>query len=388
MVFNPMLVRPPPRLQEPGPSTPTLPQAASAALELSVIVPSFNERANVAPLVSRLATVLAGIDWEVIYVDDDSPDGTAAHVRELAQTNRRVRCVHRVGRRGLASAVIEGILASSAPYVAVIDADLQHDEALLPQMFDLIRRDDLDVVIGSRYVAGGDTGDWDGHRATLSRLATRLSRMVVQQPLHDPMSGFFLMTRPAFDRTVHRLSGQGFKILLDLFASAPAPYRFAELPYTFRTRVCGESKLDSLVVWEYLMLLLDKRIGHIVPARFAVFAAVGASGVAVHLVALRLLLLTLPFSAAQLLATLVAMTTNFAINNALTYRDRRLHGWRFLRGLLTFFAICSVGAVANVGIASAVFERDYSWWVSGMAGAVVGAVWNYAVTSLFTWRVR
>ena len=387
MVFNPMLVRPGPRPEEPGASARLRPQAA-APLELSVIVPSFNERANVVPLVARLEEALAGLEWEVIYVDDDSPDGTAAHVREVAQTNRRVRCVHRVGRRGLASAVIEGILASSAPYVAVIDADLQHDETLLPGMLDRIRRDGLDVVIGSRYVAGGGTGEWDESRAALSRFATRLSRVVVRQPLQDPMSGFFLMTRAAFDRAVHQVSGQGFKILLDLFASTPVPYRFAELPYTFRTRIHGESKLDTLVIWEYLMLLLDKRIGRIVPARFAVFAAVGASGVAVHLVSLRLLLNLLPFPPAQLIATLVAMTTNFAINNALTYRDRRLHGWRLLRGLLTFFAICAVGAVANVGIASAIFERDYSWWVSGMAGAIVGAVWNYSVSSLFTWRAR
>lgn len=382
MVFNPMLAR-----TEPVSSPAPLP-SPSGPLELAVIVPSFNERDNVLPLLARLDAALDGIAWEVIYVDDDSPDGTAAHVRELGLSDPRVRCIHRVGRRGLSSAVIEGILASSAPVFAVIDADMQHDETLLPRMFELLHRESLDVVIGSRYVAGGGTGNWNDGRAAISRYATRLSRLVIRQPLTDPMSGFFMITRPAFEKTMHRLSGQGFKILLDLFASTPSPFRFAELPYTFKARVHGESKLDSLVIWEYLMLLLDKRIGHLVPARFAVFLAVGASGLLVHLGVLAVLLRAMSFPAAQLSASAVAMITNFLANNALTYRDQRLRGRRLLRGLLTFLAICSVGALANVRFATSAFEQDYSWWVSGVAGAVVGSVWNYSVSSLFTWRRR
>lgn len=360
----------------------------ATGVELSVIVPSFNERTNVALLIARLAEALRDVEWEVIYVDDDSPDGTADEVRRLATTNRRVRCVHRIGRRGLSSAVIEGILASSAPYVAVIDADMQHDETLLPRMLTMLQRDGLDVVVGSRYVAGGGTGDWDNRRAALSRFATQLSRLVVQQPLSDPMSGFFMMARPAFERSVRRLSGQGFKILLDLFASTPVPFRFAELPYTFRSRLHGESKLDGLVVWEYLMLLLDKRLGHLIPARLALFLAVGASGLVVHLIVLRSVLEVLSFAPAQLSASIVAMITNFFINNALTYRDRRLRGRRLLTGLVMFIAVCSVGALANVRFALSAFERDYSWWASGIAGAIVGSAWNYSMSALLAWRTR
>jgi dolichol-phosphate mannosyltransferase len=359
-----------------------------AVAELSVVVPSFNERDNIDPLVERLSRVLDGVAWEVIYVDDDSPDGTAAAVKALARRDRRVRCLHRIGRRGLSSAVIEGIQASSAPYVAVIDADLQHDEALLPLMLAAIKAEGLDIVVGSRYVAGGGVGEWDRSRVAISGLATRLSRLVVSAPLTDPMSGFFLMTRDAFDRAVRRLSGQGFKILLDLFASTPTPYRFKELPYVFRSRLHGESKLDTLVAWEYFMLLLDKLIGHVVPTRFVLFAAVGISGVAVHLVTLRLMLMAAAFPVAQATATLVAMTSNFALNNLLTYRDKRLRGARFFTGLLSFYAVCAMGAVANVGIASVAFERHYSWWFAGLAGAMIGVVWNYAVSSVFTWRSR
>ena len=362
--------------------------AKTGTVELSVVIPSFNERDNIQPLFERLDAALGGIAWECIIVDDDSPDGTADIARALAQRDSRVRCVHRIGRRGLASAVIEGILASSAPYVAVIDADMQHDETVLPRMLETLKAEGLDIVVGSRYAAGGGIGDWDRNRAAMSGLATRLARLVVPAELTDPMSGFFLMSRPAFDRAVRRLSGQGFKILLDLFASTPAPYRFKEMPYLFRQRVHGESKLDTLVVWEYLMLLLDKLVGHIVPVRFVLFGTVGASGVVVHLATLRAVLTFASFPVAQTAATIAAMTSNFAFNNLLTYRDKRLKGWRFVTGLASFYAVCAVGAVANVGIASAAFAHHYSWWLAGLAGAAVGVVWNYAVSSIVTWRQR
>ncbi len=360
----------------------------AAAVELSVIVPSFNERQNIEPMIERLGNCLAGIAWEVIYVDDDSPDGTAEAVKTLARRDPRVRCVHRIGRRGLSTAVIEGVQASSAPYIAVIDADLQHDETLLPRMLETVKAEHLDIVVGSRYAAGGGVGAWDKSRVAMSGFATRLSRLVVSAPLSDPMSGFFLMTRDAFDRAVRRLSGQGFKIMLDLFASSPAPYRFKELPFTFRPRLHGESKLDALVVWEYLMLLLDKLVGHIVPTRFVLFGAVGATGVVVHLAILRLMLTATSFPIAQATATIAAATSNFALNNVLTYADKRLRGIHFFTGLLSFYAVCAVGAVANVGIASAAFAHQYSWWVAGLAGIAVGVVWNYAVSSVFTWRQR
>jgi dolichol-phosphate mannosyltransferase len=277
------------------------------------------------------------------------------------------------------------MLASSAPYLAVIDGDLQHDERLLPEMLNALKERKLDLVVGSRYVKGGGVGQWNRNRAAMSALATRLARLIIDQPLSDPMSGFFVMTRSALERAVRRLSGQGFKVLLDLFASTPEPYQYCELPYTFRDRLHGESKLDSLVAWEYLMLLLDKLIGWLVPVRLVVFTAVGATGVVVHLVTLRLAMVAFSFVTAQAIATAIAITSNFVVNNILTYRDRRLRGLKFFTGLLSFFAICGVGAIANVGIASAVFQQQYTWWLSALAGVAVGLIWNYAVSSALTW---
>jgi dolichol-phosphate mannosyltransferase len=357
-------------------------------VELTIVAPTYNERDNLEPLVQALSTHLDGIAWEVIFVDDDSPDGTADHVQELAQRLPRVRCLHRVGRRGLSSAAIEGILASTAPYVAVIDADLQHDPSLLPRMLAALRGGELDIVVGSRYAEDGGVGEWTQARARMSTAATRMARLVVTAELADPMSGYFMITRAAFDGAVHRLSGQGFKILLDLFASSPVPLRFKEIGFTFRARASGESKLDSLVIWEYVLLLINKVTGRQIPPRFMLFCLVGAVGVVVHLVALRFALEFLSFSPAQAVATGIAMTSNFFMNNVFTYRDRRLRGWELLTGLLSFCLVCSLGAVANVGVASAIFERDYDWWFAGLAGAALGAVWNYGASSVLTWSRR
>jgi dolichol-phosphate mannosyltransferase len=359
-------------------------------MELTVVVPTFNERENIAPLVERLIKVLAGTEWEVVFVDDDSPDGTAEVVRQLAQTDRRVRCVQRIGRRGLSSACIEGMLTSAAPFLAVMDADLQHDEGLLPRMLDEMRGDGLDIVVGSRYVEGGGVGGWSRLRVGISALAGRLSRYVVKADIADPMSGFFMIRRDTFEREVRRLSAQGFKILLDLFASSPTPLRFKELPFQFRLRLHGESKLDTLVAWEYINLLLDKLIGHVVPVRFLMFAMVGGLGIGVHLAALSIGLhaVGLRFSVAQGVATMVAMTGNFILNNVFTYRDQRLRGRGLVWGLLSFYAVCGLGAAANVGIASFIYRSDEPWWLAGLAGAMVGSVWNYAMSSVFTWKRR
>jgi len=359
------------------------------APELAVVIPIFNEAANIEPLLEKLESALQGIEWEAVFVDDDSPDGTAAILIKRCRLDRRVRLLRRMGRRGLASAVTEGILSTSTPYVAVIDGDMQHDERVLPQMLQMLRRQDADLVVGSRYVSEGGVGNWDQTRQKISRIATVLSRLVVKVDLADPMSGFFMIRREAFEAAVHDLSNQGYKILLDVIASSPQPPRIKEVSYTFRSRQHGESKLDALVTLEYISLLLDKLWGKWIPVRFVLFAGIGGLGVVFHMVVLTLLLSVgkVSFAVGQSVATLAAMTFNFFVNNTLTYRDRRLKGLGpLLRGLLTFCIICSVGAVANVGIANVLFVSDYSWWLSALAGILLGAVWNYGVTSIFTWR--
>lgn len=358
--------------------------------ELAVIVPTYQEADSVAEIARRVAGVLDGVAWEILFVDDDSPDGTAERVRELARRDPRVRLIQRVGRRGLSSACIEGMLATSAPFLAVMDGDLQHDETLLPRMLQTIKDEDLEIVVGSRYVEGGGVGDWNARRQFMSRLATRIGQRLIQVELLDPMSGFFMVRATVIQSCMRRLSGLGFKILLDIFSSAEHPLRFRELPFTFRQRQAGDSKLEKAVLWEYLLMLAQKIIGTTIPVRFIAFSLIGGLGVFVHMAVLWPILTLLgsgAFLLGQTSATLVAMTSNFFLNNLLTYRDMRLRGRQLLWGWFTFVLVCSVGALANVGIANYLFREGHSgWFFSALAGILVGAVWNYAVTAVYTWK--
>ena len=337
-------------------------------------------------LFSALEGALAGVDWEAIVVVDDAHDGTEELVRARAQRDPRVRCVHRIGRRGLASACIEGMLASSAPYLAVMDADLQHDETLLPRLFEAARHDSADVVVASRYMAGGSTGDLASDRVRMSRLASRLSGLLCKG-LTDPMSGFFVLRRSFLERVVRRLYGRGFKILLDMVAAARGEVHVVELPYRMRSRAHGESKLGMRVIAEFFMLLAFHISGRLLPARFFLFALVGVSGLAVHLATLWVAfrLGGGAFLTSQLLATWAAMTSNFFLNNAFTYGDQRLRGRRIWRGLLTFYAACGIGALINIAIAEWLYLKSSPYWLAGLGGALIAALWNFFTTASFTW---
>jgi len=359
------------------------------ALDLAVVVPTYRERENIAELIRRLERALCGLRWELTFVDDDSPDETAEVVREWVRRDRRVRLVHRIGRRGLSSACIEGILASSAACVAVMDADMQHDETLLPRMLSLLRQESLDIVVATRNANGGSMGQFPAHRVLLSRLGQKVSRAVCRCELSDPMSGFFLVRQSYFLEAARQLQGNGFKILVDLLASSPRPVRLAEIGYEFKPRAHGESKLCVHTAVEYLLLVANKLSGGVLPVRFAAFAIVGAIGLGTHLAALATMLygLHLHFIAAQSLATAVAMIENFFLNNLITYSDRSLRGLRWVSGLATFCLACSFGAWANVTIARSLYGNGLPWYVAGMAGTLLSAVWNYSATSLFTWHM-
>jgi dolichol-phosphate mannosyltransferase len=359
-------------------------------VELTVVIPTFKERDNILPILELLDVALLDLAWEVIFVDDDSPDGTAALVRDIAQSRPNVRVVERIGRRGLSSAAVEGILASSAKYIAVMDCDMQHDERLLPQMLRLLKTGQCDIAVGSRYTESGSLGEWDERRKWMSRIATKFSKLIVAQELTDPMSGFFMVTREAFELVVRHLSTLGYKILLDILASSPTRLRISELAFTFRVRKYGESKIDTLVLLEYGFLLIDRLTSRRIPARFVLFSMVGLSGVGVHFLVLLATFKTnlLSFEVAQGLATITAMTSNFIFNNILTYRDKRLKGSDFLTGLLSFYAVCAIGVIGNVGIAGWLFLNAYGWWLAALAGVLVGTVWNYTLSATFTWRQK
>jgi dolichol-phosphate mannosyltransferase len=369
-----------------------MPQSEAAARQdilLSVVIPTFNERGNVAELIRRLEVTLAGVAWEAIFVDDNSPDGTADALKAIGRRDPRVRCLRRVGRRGLAGACIEGILSSSAAYVAVMDADLQHDERILPAMLAKLQTGEFDLVAATRYVEGGSADSFSESRGKISRLATKITQRLLGTSLSDPMSGFFMMRRDTFDEMAPRLSPVGFKILLDI-ATASEGLRLAEVAYSFRNRLDGQSKFSVQVGVEFLGLLLSKLSnGHLDP-RFIFFAIVGATGIAVNLAVLNIALLAWPasFELAKSVATAFAMTSNFLLNNNLTYRDRRLKGLGLVRGFIGFCLFGAVGAITDIGLASQLYAQHEVWWVAGLAGSIMGVLWNYAMSSMFIWRTR
>src|SRR5215831_4047293 len=343
------------------------------APELTVVVPTFNERANVPLLAARLQRTLAGIDWEVIFVDDNSADGTAATARALGEGDARVRCIRRIGRRGLAGACLEGMLASHAHHVAVMDADLQHDETLLVGMLERLRGGNIDLVVASRYVGAGSAGGLAGRRVSYSRWSTALARRLLRVNLTDPMSGFFMIRRAAFEELAPSLSTQGFKILLDIVVTARGQLRSVEIPYVFGQRLHGQSKLDSKNALDFAALILSKLTGDRVSVRFLLFCLVGLTGVGVHLAVLTIMLTltALSFVLAQTAATIAATIWNFVLNNAFTYSDQRLSGAPLIYGLIRFQAICGIGAVSNVGVASWIYAADPKWWIAGLGGALM-----------------
>jgi len=354
---------------------------------LSVVVPTFNEEANMATLIERVGAALDGAAWQIIVVDDDSPDGTAEAVKAISAVDARVQCIRRVRRRGLAGAVIEGALASAAPFVAVIDGDLQHDETLLPRMLEVLQAGEADLVVASRYVGeAAPVEALNPIRRLGSRFANWLGRLVLHQHLSDPVSGFFMIRRERIEEVAPRLTTVGFKVLFDIIASQTEPLRIVELPFVFRERVAGGSKLDKRMVIDYLGLLVNKLTGGLIPTRALMFGLVGASGVAVQLAAVKgFLVFGLGFSLAQFAGSMVAMTSNYLINNEVTYRDRRKSGWPLFLGYLKFCALCSIGLAANVAVASEVNQHLPIWWLASSAGAAFGALWNYVTTAAAVW---
>lgn len=367
-------------------SAPARPGApALDAPELCVIVPTFNERGNIDELAARVGAALTGIHWEMIVVDDDSPDGTAAYVRALHRRDPRIRVIRRIGRRGLSSACIEGMLSSGARHFAVIDADLQHDPSLLRDMIETLRSGEVDLVCASRHIEGGSIGDWSRHRAASSRLATWAARAVADVPLSDPMSGYFAVRREVVDRVAPQLSGIGFKLLLDIVLSAGPSLRVREIPLTFGFRAHGESKLSPRVIWDYCMMLADHRTGGRLPLGMLSYGAIATIALAAHMLCLWLAvdLYGLALATAQGIAAVIACIATYGIREALSYHRRG--SWRWYLGLLPFLASCVPGVAGSVLLATWVSGLGANAFGAGLCGALIGLWWNYGAADRHGW---
>ncbi len=363
-------------------------------MKISIIIPTYNESRNIKLLIESLKKTLISYSFEIIFVDDNSPDKTFGLIKEISKKDNKIRCIRRINRRGLSSAVIEGALSSSAEYLIVMDADMQHDESIIPLMIDTLEREKLDLVVASRFTEGSTVKNFSFVRNLISKVGNYLARKITGVSLKDSMSGFFLIKRNIFDNVAENLSGIGFKILLDIFSASKKDIKYKEVSFKFRERNAGSSKLDSLVIWEFLLLLWDSKLGFIIPARFISFCIIGSLGLIIHIISLMVFNhFDISFLFSQTFSTFIAMTFNFFMNNTLTYRDVRKKGFNLIKGLFLFYIICGVGAIANIGVANALFigkipGSEGLWYLSGIFGALVGVIWNFVMSSLITWKIK
>lgn len=353
---------------------------------LSVVICTLNEAEAIGSLLVEIDGALVGVAHEVIVVDDASTDATAAIVQDWSSTHPEVRLIVREGVRGLASAAVAGWDIARGDLLALMDGDGQHDPALLRRLIEELAG--ADVAVGARDLAV-EAQALSAARLKMSKAAVRLAGLVLGVRLTDPMSGYFVMTRAFYQETRSRLSAVGFKILIDLLASSRRKARVVEVRTALRERRGGASKLDARVIADLGALLIEKRVGGLVPARFVLFAAVGVSGVLVNLAALQCLtkVVLIPFIPAQGLAILVAMGSNFLINNLLTFRDQRLRGWALARGFLGFVLACALGAVFNWA-ASVGLHQLLGWpsLISAATSALLAGMFNFAAVRTVTWR--
>lgn len=377
--------------------------AADNAPALSLIICTLNEGAAIRSVVTEIGEHLTGIDYEIVVVDDDSKDNTAAEVLDLGKSDPRVRLFVRKGERGLSSAAIKGWDIAKGRVLGIMDGDGQHDPVAIRALADMILAGDKDLVCASRYIGKTETG-LSFIRDLGSKAATLATGLVLKVPLTDPMSGCFMMTRDWYDTARPNLTGVGFKILVDVVASTKVKPRFGEVKAALRQRQGGESKLDIRVVLDLAALLVEKATNGIITARFVLFGLVGVSGAFVYALVLAVshYLLrvegALPLYRYQVrwddiinygLAIWLSMTWNFWLNNILTFRDKRLKGLPMLTGLLGFYVACSIGAVLSLGVA--ILLKDYfgfHWFAAGITAALLSGVWNYWGAKALAWNQK
>ena len=361
-------------------------------LSLSIVIPTYNEKDNIAKILDKLKKALKDIAYEIIFVDDNSPDGTSREIKNFMKKSSDIRLIHRIGRRGLSGAVIEGIFAATSELVAVMDCDLQHDETKLSEMLHLFSKSiSLDLVIGSRFTEKGGISDkaFSKIRELGSRITTLLVKRLLNINSSDPLSGFFMVKKETFLMSADNLQSQGFKILADFLATSGKNIEIKEIGYKFKNRVVGESKMSFLTVLELIGLVLSQIFKGRVSIRFILFCMVGLSGIFVQLfITGTSMFLINQFATAQTLGIIAAMTSNYFLNNTITFQERKLKSFDLLRGLFSFYLICSLGAFTNIAIASYVFGFSSNWLISSFVGAIFGAVWNFTLTSIFTWKSK
>ena len=359
---------------------------------ISVIIPTFNESKNISELINQLLILDISYDIEIIIVDDNSGDGTSDIVRKFIRSDKRIRLISRIGRSGLSSAIKEGCLSASGEIVAVMDADGQHVPSYINKALECFKTSEVDIVVGSRFKTGSSIRGLSKSRERGSTLANNLARLSLYgfyNDLSDFMSGFFVFKRYSCIKFIERIDVNGFKFFYELLSISKGKFKVNEIPILFKERLHGSSKLDLAVVWDFFISLIHSFLMRIFPRRAVSFALVGSIGVLVQLLTIYFLIAVSNLTFEQVLpaGVIVAASSNFAINNMLTFRTQKLIGKSFFFGLIKFLLVSSLPIIANIGITNLIYTQlSVNTFISQIVGILVVFIWNYAASSKVVWN--
>ena len=392
-------------------SAPPEPSVVPASSELqplvSIVTPTYNEAENLPILIQRLHAALGVLPHEIIIADDNSPDGTWQVGETLATEDPTLRVMRRFHDPGLSASVLDGLSTARGEVLVVIDADLQHDTGVLPEMLSHVLSKRVDVCVGSRSTAGGGYGDWSSSRRFVSWVATMIAKLLLRVSVSDPMSGYFVVSREAYEQTAPSINPRGFKILLE-FIGRNHQLRVDEVGYEFSNRIHGETKLNRSVIRSYLLGVAELRVGRQINPTFLLYAMVGLVGLAVNSV-----LFTLaeavgfpqittglnaaidPIATSFLFSVQVTILLLFAMNNEFTFWEQRYRGWALIPAFALYEVMSLVGtcvhvavftSLQNIGFLLNLLGTSASRVVQNLIGASIALILNWFLNTTYLWR--
>ena len=360
---------------------------------ISIILPTLNEVDNISSIIKKIINLSGNFLIEIIVVDDASTDGTTSLVKKLSQEDNRIRLINRYGRNGLSSAIKEGTLSASGDVIAVMDTDGQHQVESLYEAIEVLLVTDKDLIIGSRFLNSSLISGLSDKRKKGSLVANSLAKFSLSREyskLTDIMSGFIVFKSQTVLKLVERIDVNGFKFLYELLSVSKGTLDCNEIPLNFMPRKFGESKLDIAIVWDFLVSLIHSLSKRLIPRKAISFAFVGITGVLVQFIISYSFMWLLGFSFQNVLpiAVISAATSNYLVNNWLTFRVNRLRNKALFVGLLKFLLVSSLPIIANVGLASSFYKLiSPNTFFSQLAGIIVVFIWNYAASSKLVWKI-
>ncbi len=359
---------------------------------ISIVIPTFNEVENIIPLLKNLTSLVNHFEYEIIVVDDDSPDGTSDEVNKYMKLNKRIKLITRIGRSGLSSAIKEGLIFAQGKYLLVLDGDGQHDPSFILQMLEEIKKNKSDIIIGSRFLNTSTLEGLSNKRSLGSKIANKFARISLHRnysKLTDYLSGCFCLEKEITKKFIRKIEINGFKFLYELLSLSKGKLVVNEVPLIFKERRFGNSKLDVAIVWDFLISIIHNLTLRLLPRRAISFGLVGISGVFVQLFITSFLveIFLIDFYNALPFAVVFAATSNFLINNQVTFRSDRLKNKALLTGLLKFLIVASLPVIANVGITTAFYKYiSADTFIAQIAGIAIVYAWNYLASSSFVWK--